>query len=316
MKITFYGTRGSTPVSGPNSVRHGGNTTCLRIESACLPQGHWLVVDAGSGIVPLSWEFMKAQGKAVTVLQSHFHHDHTQGLMLSVFPYVKQIPVNVFGPYEHGIGSRQVYERLMQSPFFPIDFREIGSHITCHDIELPNCTVLLIHPEGGIKKLTLEEFERLVASGRQMPFHGRQKFDVSECLVVRMHRSHHPEQTISYRFEERPTGKVFAFVTDHENQDGIPMSFRAHLQGADLLVMDCQYTDEKYRALTAGWGHSTPSYVTRVAREVKAARLGLTHHDPSSSDDMVDGIVASAAKSMEGTSVEVFGCHDFQVVEV
>lgn len=316
MKVTFYGTRGSSPVSGLQHINYGGNTTCLRIESDCLPVGHWLVVDAGSGIVPLSQDFLKSGGQEVTILQSHYHHDHTQGLPLSAFPYLKKIPVGVLGPFEHNTGPRQVYAQLMQQPYFPVNFLEIGSHITCHDLHFPNSLILLVHPQGGKKKLSIDEFERLEAKGRQMPFKSGQRFDLDECLVVRMHRSNHPEQTISYRFEERPTGRVFAFVTDHENQDGIPTSFRTHLMGTHLLVMDCQYTEQKYRQMTAGWGHGTPQYVTRIARETQAARLGLTHHDPPSSDEMIDGIVQTAANLLEGANIDVFGCRDYQVVDV
>lgn len=318
MRVTFYGTRGSTPVSGPGCVRYGGNTTCLRIESACVPEGMWLVVDAGTGIVPLSWAFMREAGRALALLQTHWHHDHTQGLALSVFPFVKTVPVDIYGPFEHDVGPRQVYETLMRPPVFPVDWHEVASHIRCHNISHPNSTVLLVHPEGKVRSMDLDAFERLVGSGRQVPFGEGKTFELAECLVVRLHRSNHPEQTISYRFEERRTGQVFVFATDHENQDGIPISFRAHTRGADLLVMDCQYQRDKYERVTAGWGHGTPDYVARVAQEAGAKALGLTHHDPPSTDEVIDQIVATASKHLTdaGVSIPVFGCRDYLVVDV
>lgn len=82
MRIHMAGTRGSGPVSGAQSIWHGGNTTCVRVESECLPSDHWLAIDAGTGSIPLSWDFLKHGGKALTVLQTHFHHDHTQGLLI------------------------------------------------------------------------------------------------------------------------------------------------------------------------------------------------------------------------------------------
>ncbi len=313
MDVKMYGTRGSTPISGVNSVRYGGNTTCVRVSSPCLPPDHWLLIDAGTGIVPASWDFGAAKGKALTIFQTHWHHDHTQGFALSAFPYVKSIPVAIYGPLEDGIGPREAYRTIMHHPLFPVDFDEVASHIRCYGIEHPNSSVILIHPVGGVHRLILDDFERLTQEGRQMPFGGRMKFPVGECMVVRLHKSHHPERTISYRFEERPTGKTFVFLTDHENQNGIPVGLRAHLQDADVLVMDCQYTDEKYDTLTAGWGHSTPRYAARLARETGVKLLGLTHHDPPSSDELVDQIEETAARYLReaGSNIGVFACNDY-----
>ncbi|MGE4096381.1 MAG: MBL fold metallo-hydrolase, partial [Candidatus Binatia bacterium] len=305
MKVTFYGTRGSCPVSHPSKAIYGGNTTCLRIESSCLPTGHWLVIDAGTGIVPLSADFLQAAGQAVTILHTHYHHDHTQGLTLSSFPYLKHIPVNIYGPTDQGIGPREVYQTLMQPPYFPIDLDEVGSHVHCVGIEKPNSTILVIHPEGGQNLLTLEAFERLVNNGSQIPFNHETKFDLAECLVIAMHRNNHPERTISYRFEERPSGKVFVFVTDHENQDGIPARFSTHLRNADLLVMDTQYTRKKYEEMTAGWGHATPDYSARVAKIAAVKALGLTHHDPASTDGQIDDIVETARTTLAADGITI-----------
>lgn len=315
MKLTFYGTRGSSPIANTESVKYGGNTTCVRLESPCLHEAWWLVIDAGTGILPLSTKFLQEKGLAVGILFTHFHPDHTQGFPLSAFPYLKRVPVHLFGPYEHGTGPREVLQTIMKPPLFPVDYREYGSHIHCHNLEFPNSTVLLIHPEGGIKTLNVDAYERLIGDGRQMPFKSG-AYHAQECLVVRMHRSHHPEQTISYRFEEGPTGEIFVFVTDHENEDGLPTSFRQHLSGAHLLVMDCQYTRKKYEGMTAGWGHGTPDYVARVAQMVGAQRVGLTHHDPFSNDATVDEIVATAQRLLTNDGINVFGCQDYQVVNV
>lgn len=313
MRLKFYGTRGSIPVAGPQCARYGGNTTCVRVDSLCLPTGTWLAVDAGTGIVPLSWDFAKAKASAITVLLTHFHHDHTQGLPLTHLPYAKDIPIDLYGPYEHGIGPRQAYQTMMQPPYFPVHFKEIASHIRCHNIGFPNSHVIVLHPRGGTALLSTEVFERAQTS-QQIGFAGGQRHPIDECMVIQMYRSNHPEATISYRFEERPTGQTFVFVTDHENQSGIPRRFRQHLAGADLLVMDCQYTREKYDALTAGWGHATPDYVASVATELAVPRLGLTHHDPPATDEQIDGMVRMAQDA--APDIDVFGCRDYQEIDL
>lgn len=314
MVITLYGTRGSCPVSGPDFQHYGGNTTCLRVQSDCLPAGQWLVIDMGTGILPLSWDFIRDGGQSLTVLMTHYHHDHTQGVFLTPFPYLKHVPVNIYGPYERGEGAREMLRTLMRPPYFPVHFEEYGSHISCHNVAFPNSTILLIHPAGGVQMLNQERFDRANADGQQMPFPRGKRFDLAECLVVRLYRSNHPEQTISYRFEELRTGEIFTFVTDHENQDCFPARFRQHLTGSELLVMDCQYTRAKYDSTTGGYGHSTPDYVARIAGEVGIPRVGLTHHDPPSTDTMIDEIVATARAELPDAGV--FGCHDYQVVPV
>jgi ribonuclease BN (tRNA processing enzyme) len=195
---------------------------------------------------------------------------------------------------------------------------EVGGHIRGVDIAQPSSTVLVIHPEGGRKIMNLDVFERLTAEGAQLPFGQGKHFDLSECLVVRMHRSNHPERTITYRFEERPSGKVFVFMTDHENQDALPTRLAAHMKEADLLVMDAQFTREVYDQRTAGWGHGTPDYCATVAHAVGAKALGLTHHDPGSSDTLVDDIVEIARTwlTSRGKMIPVFGCRDYLTVDV
>jgi ribonuclease BN (tRNA processing enzyme) len=261
---------------------------------------------------------MRDGGQEVTILQTHYHHDHTQGLALSTLPYVKQVPVNIYGPKDQGLGPREVYQTLMQPPYFPVDLHEVGSHIDCVEIAQPNSAVLLIHPHGGRQVLTVDALERLTNDGGQIPFASGKHFALAECLVVAMQRSNHPERTIVYRLEERSSGLVFVFVTDHENQDGVPTRLLTHLRGADLLVMDTQYSRQKYETLTAGWGHATPDYTARVTKMVGAKALGLTHHDPASSDTEVEELVATARSLLaaEGITIPVFGCRDYMVVEV
>ncbi|MCX6811442.1 MAG: MBL fold metallo-hydrolase [Candidatus Berkelbacteria bacterium] len=230
-----------------------------------MPKDHWLVVDAGTGFIPLSDEALKAGVKGLTVLSTHYHPDHTQGALMSSLVHRKVVQLYWYGPQENGTGPLQMLQTEMKPPRFPVAFAEVASHFTCKGIEHPSGKVIVIHPEGGLRLLTVEELERIEAAAIPQVAMGKARYPLGSCLVIRMLRSNHPERTISYRFEERPTGRVFAFLTDHENQDGIPRMLRAHLSGADLLVMDCQYTREAYDDATAGFGHGTPDFCARVS---------------------------------------------------
>ncbi len=320
MKVKFFGTRGSIAVSGPGNVIYGGNTTSLSVDSECLPDGFALVVDTGSGFVPLAGEALKKGVRNMLILYSHYHFDHTIGLTMAGVTYIKNIKISAYGPEEHGIGPAQMMEDLFKPPYFPVDYREVSSHIVAKGVDLPNSRVFVLHRQGGVKYLTIDQFESLELNGMMVPFEKGQKFNLGECLVIRMYRSNHPERTISYRFEERSTGKVFVFLTDHENQDGMPWRLLRHVEGAHLLVMDAQYERERYDGGTAGYGHGTPDYCVRVALKAKAVSLGLTHHDPNATDMKIEAIVAEAEEARVSQAPEgklsIFACRDYQEVEL
>ncbi len=322
MKITFYGTRGSIPVSGQDFLKYGGNTTCLRVESQCLPLDNALVIDAGSGLFPLGDQLLKEKITETHLLMTHYHHDHTQGLLLCPAIYSPSMRFNVYGPVEEGYDPRKAFEYVMRTPFHPVNFTEIAQRFRPIRITVPSAVVLVFHPEGGMKKVAIEELDGVQGkTPSQIKIRGGH-YNISECLVVRMYYTNHPERTISYRFEERPTGKVFVFLTDHENLDQMPARMKSHLKEADFLVMDSQYDRETYNTKTAGYGHGTPDYCVRTACEIGAKVLGLTHHDPRATDEMIEAIESDARNCAQDTCLnrdgetQVFACHDFQEVAV
>lgn len=315
MRVTTYGTRGSIPVSSPHTVRYGGNTTCLRVESDCLPEGHWLSLDAGTGLRPMGDDFRVQNGKELTILQSHWHHDHTQGFPLAFFVHAK-VPIHIYGPRDKDMGPGEVYEQLMKPPFFPVDWREAASHVYSHGLECPNATMLLFHPTGGRKQMEVRSFDAIAAKEGQVTFKGG-TFNIDECLVVKMRKVNHPDYTVSYRFEERPTGQIFVFLTDHENQDGNHRKFVDQLRNADLLIMDTQYSRDMYEK-SQGYGHASADYAAKLAAEAGVKALGTTHHDPGSTDDHCDQIVANVQSELVRLEkdIVVFGARDYLVVDV
>ncbi len=291
MRFLVHGCRGSIPVAGMQYSRHGGSTTCIRILSDHLPAGSALILDGGSGLIPASKDLLAEKIERVYILFTHYHWDHTIGLTLSPLIFIKKIPVVMAGPVQDGVGTREMCETLFRQPFFPVDFKEVGSHITHHRFDVPSTKIILFHREGGIAILDRDAFETYVDRGEQMPFESG-LYDLDECIDIRMHLCNHPEQTISYRIQERASGRSLVMLTDHENQDGIPLGLRAHIREADTLIADCQYTRTQYDAFTAGFGHGTPDYVVRLAHLVGARNVLLTHHDPGSSDEQLDRILA------------------------
>ena len=87
MLLRFWGVRGSIPTPGPETVKYGGNTTCLEIR---LNNGKIIIIGAGSGIRALGnklvMEDMKKGPLDIDLFLSHTHWDHIMG-----FPFFTPI---------------------------------------------------------------------------------------------------------------------------------------------------------------------------------------------------------------------------------
>src|SRR3954463_12588245 len=75
--VRFWGVRGSIACPGPETVRYGGNKSCLQIRCG----EHLLIFDAGPGVRELGRELMQKGGKLdCDLFYSHTHFDHICGL--------------------------------------------------------------------------------------------------------------------------------------------------------------------------------------------------------------------------------------------
>ena len=77
MKVRFWGVRGSIASPGPKTVRYGGNTTCIEIRT---DNNELIILDAGTGIFPLSQTLLGELPLQANILITHSHWDHVQGL--------------------------------------------------------------------------------------------------------------------------------------------------------------------------------------------------------------------------------------------
>ena len=111
MKVTFWGTRGSMAKAGPTTVRYGGNTSCIEVQSS---GGTLLVLDCGTGLHGLGAR-LAATGAPVRghILIGHTHWDHIQG-----FPFFGPLfdPRNewdVYAPRGFGTSLRDSLAELL-----------------------------------------------------------------------------------------------------------------------------------------------------------------------------------------------------------
>jgi ribonuclease BN (tRNA processing enzyme) len=110
--------------------------------------------------------------------------------------------------------------------------------------------------------------------------------------VITPVEARHPQGCRGYRLDGQ---KSVMIATDHEaGDDDVDARIAEAGRDADVLIHDGQYTTEEYRRDRRGWGHSTWATAVDAARNAGAARLVLTSHDPTRTDDQVDEIVKQA----------------------
>ena len=319
MLIKIWGCRGSIAVSG-SDMSTGGNTTCFEIKSECLPPGSKLMVDAGTGFVPAGHNYLSELNSGLLnyhILFTHYHWDHVLGLTLSPPTFIDSVPMTIYGPDDSEFGPKEVISYIFKRPFFPVDSARIRSKMTFKSMPDFDVYLIIVHPQGGFRLINRDLYTKMFSKG-QISFKGGDQYSINECMVISMQPANHGNsKCISYRFHEMPSNKIAVICTDHEDEAGLAVDFKKHLQNANLLIADAQYNLEKYKAQTARFGHGTPACVVNTAIQCGVARVGITHHDPRSTDEFLDNVIMKEAKEqIKDGKVDVFLCKDYEEFEV
>jgi phosphoribosyl 1,2-cyclic phosphodiesterase len=265
MRVRFWGVRGSIASPGPKTVRYGGNTTCIEIRT---DNNELIVLDAGTGIFPLSQTLLAELPVTANVLITHSHWDHIQGLPFFIPNFIPGNTLRLHGGFDpvSGKGIEQVMSVQLQYSYFPVREAEM---------------------KARIEYVTLVPGET-VQIGSAF---------VTPCML------NHPVIDFGYRIESN--GKSIFFTGDHEppyniyepGDDGYDeyqvfvdekvQSIHDAIRDVDVFIADSSYTDAEYPS-KKGWGHGTFSSSIISANQVGAKVLFCTHHEPTRSDDALE----------------------------
>jgi phosphoribosyl 1,2-cyclic phosphodiesterase len=256
VKLKVWGARGSVPAPGPHMNRYGGNTSCVQVT---LSSGENLILDAGTGIRSLGMGLLG--GGRINILLTHLHLDHIQGLMFFPPCFREESEITIWGPSSPEATLENRIARYISAPLSPVEVRELPCSVAFHDTPASEWEL------GG--------------------------------ATIRAEAVTHRGPTLGYRITDGDT--TLAYIPDHEPALGTSL---AELEpewisgfdlarDVDLLIHDCQYTDEEYPD-HVGWGHSGLSDTLTFASRVGARRLLLFHHDPLHADEFLDDFCASA----------------------
>jgi phosphoribosyl 1,2-cyclic phosphodiesterase len=255
MKVKFWGVRGSFPVPGPHTVRVGGNTACVEVQTA---DREVLILDAGMGIRLLGLDLaLRSTERLIGVLLfSHTHWDHIQGL-----PF--------FPPAE-----------LRHNRFVILGERRVGKHLE---------QVLAGQMSDAYLPFALED---LRADLLIKEVHDGEQIVVGNYTTVFPRRLSHPAGVFGYRIRCQDRVLVYASDVSHP-EDGLDPRVVDLARDADLLIHDAQFTPEEKKE-RPDWGHSSWLEAVQVGQEAGVRRLALFHHDPMHTDDQLEEIECQA----------------------
>ncbi len=276
LDITFYGVRGSTPCSGPETQEFGGNTSCVLVAVGDEPP---IICDLGTGVRRLGHDLSAASTEPVraSALLSHLHWDHVQGVPFFA-PILKTgSSLDVYGPVQNGRSLLEIVEEFVAPPLFPVSLKQLPG--SCSFTEVGNQTFAV-----GSATVTA--------------------FDVE-----------HAGPTNGYRIDAGG-GSVAYISDCQEPLDGsriVPDVVLEACADVDILIHDAQYSAAEL-AQRPDWGHCTPDYALAVAVACRAKRLVLFHHDPAHDDTWVRSEVArlreAAASLGHGDGIDVLAAFE------
>ena len=114
MRVELWGTRGSVAAAGPFTVEYGGDTSCVQVTG---PEGEAIILDAGSGIRPVSAVVDGAE--RIDILLTHLHMDHIQGLGFFTPLFDPEVETHIWGPSSTTEGLHERLGRYLSPPLFP-----------------------------------------------------------------------------------------------------------------------------------------------------------------------------------------------------
>ena len=258
----IWGCRGSLPSPGEDTVRYGGNTTCVEVRSA---NDVVLILDAGTGIRRLGENL--EPGAQIHVLLTHLHLDHLEGLRFFAPLWEEGREIHIWGPPSPVHSLEERIARSFSPPLFPVDLADIPAEIHFHDVPDEPWTL------GEIRVLSLPVSHRGSTVGYRLE-------------VAR--------GSLAFIPDHEPVVGV-----DIADLDPEWISGHALAAGVDVLLHDSQFTEDEY-AERVGWGHSSVAQAVQFARKADVGRLVLFHHDPDRSDAEVEQLTERASELWDG----------------
>jgi phosphoribosyl 1,2-cyclic phosphodiesterase len=263
--VRFWGVRGSIACPGPETVRYGGNTSCVEMQVA----GQRVVFDGGTGLRVLGQELMSQIPVDVHLFFTHSHWDHIQGFPFFTPAFVKSNSFHIYGAVApNGSTIEQRLNDQMLHPNFPVPLQIMGAKMSFCDLEVG------------------------------------EPVQIGEVLVENA-LLNHPGEAVGYRVSWNGYAAAYITDTEHYtdrlDENVLWLARDADVMIYDATYTDDEYYSEK--SSKVGWGHSTWQEAVKVAKAANVRKLVIFHHDPLHCDQFMDNIKDLVAQQFPNSVV-------------
>lgn len=264
--VHFWGVRGSIACPGPETVRYGGNTSCIEMRVG----GHRLIFDGGTGLRVLGQELMAQLPIDADMFFTHSHWDHIQGFPFFTPAFVRGNRFRIYGAIApNGSTIEQRLNDQMLHPNFPVPLQIMGATLSFHDLEIG------------------------------------ESVQIGTDILVENALLNHPGEAIGYRVNWKGHAASYITDTEHF-PDRLDENVLWLARNADVMIYDATYTDAEYYAEKSskiGWGHSTWQEAVKVAKAANVKKLVIFHHDPVHNDAFMDEVKTNTAAQFPNSVV-------------
>lgn len=281
-KVKFRGVRGSYPTPKATHLKYGGNTACVEVNV----RDRLIILDAGTGIIEVGENLTREHilsGSTTkertpinaTLILSHIHQDHIQGLPFFSPVFIKTSNLEVYGPDAGKESLKDALATLLFDKGFPVSLEEVQGAININSFSQRQ--ILIIKKDGSHIIINASDITDEI-------------IDEDDIIISAYKTTAHPKNgclciKISYK------DKVLVYATDKECYVGSDKKFIEFAYGCDLLIHDAQYTHQDYISPVMpkqGYGHSTFNMAIETAKLAKAKKLYFFHYDPTYDDNILD----------------------------
>jgi phosphoribosyl 1,2-cyclic phosphodiesterase len=307
MKVKFWGVRGSIPTPGPDTVKYGGNTTCIEVR---LDDGRIIIIGAGSGIRALGNDLVATEMKkgpiSLDLFISHTHWDHIQGFPFFTPIFIPGNKIRVHGPVNIGDESLdKIFSFQMSHNYFPLRADELAADIT---YEVLAEKVFQLYDD--VKVITKMMNHPIIDLGYRIEADGK--------VFVTCY-DHEPFRNL---FDGEPEDDDYDELAKIEGEKAAQMSnqmIQEFIAGADLVVHDAQYTNQEYASSRVGWGHSPMERALSNSVKAGVRKVALFHHEPTRPDselERLEVMVKQRASRIKSHEIDVFMAREGLAVEL
>ena len=250
--VQFWGVRGSVPSPGKDTVRYGGNTSCIEMRVA----GKRLIFDGGTGLRVLGDSLMQQPPVEAYLFFTHYHWDHIQGVPFFTPAFTSGNCFHIYGavPPDQPSMKQHFIDRVLHS-----------------NSPVP---IALLHADL--------KFNTLIAGDAI----------ALDDITIETGPLNHPNGAMGYRVTWQGHSVFYCTDTEHLpdqiDESVLHLAENADLFIYDAMYTDAEYHNPK--SPKVGWGHSTWQEGVKIAKAAGVKRFVKFHHEPNHSDDFLDQI--------------------------